>query len=123
MMIPSGENGDFDPMVHVEQQGPEQWIRIHGHHPHHRHDGIPRFPMGKHHDFFANKRFPEEREERFPMGKHHDFFAEKSFPEERDRERFQMGKHHDFFADKRFVEERQAGGFLRSVRKFLNGQF
>jgi len=104
MMIPSGENGDFDPMVHIEQQGPEQWLRIHRHHPHHlhhRHDGIPRFPMGKHHDFFANKRFPEER----------------------DRERFQMGKHHDFFADKRFVEERQAGGFLRSVRKFLNGQF
>jgi len=104
MMIPSAENGDFDPMVHVVREVAGRWIRIHRHHPrhlHHRRDGMLRFPMGKHHDFFADKRFPEERE-KFPMGKHHDFFADKRFGER---------------------EERQDGGFMRTIRKFLNGQF
>ena len=54
MMVVSGENGDFDPMVHVEV--PKRMVRIHRHH-HHR-----GFPMGKKHDFFANHRFREERD-------------------------------------------------------------
>lgn len=94
MMVPSGENGDFDTMVHVVG---------HRHHHHHRHGGMPRFPMGKHHDFFANKRFGEDREEGFPRERDHGSFAKQRFAEERDEER----------------EERPDGGFMRSVRKFL----
>lgn len=86
MIVATGENGDFEPMVHGEvRQVPERWVRIHPQrHHHHHHEGMP---MGKHHDFFANQRFREERDE--------------------------MGGQ----------EERHDGGFMRSVRKFLNGRF
>lgn len=130
-MIMAGGGGErqgkeFDPEMlrGGVRQIPERWVRFHHHH--HDHDGMQRFPFGKHHrDVFGKKSFrrsfrreedddEEEKEEKQKKRFRRPFRREEDEDEEEREEKQKKGQR----------EEREEGsgdgGFMKHIRKFLD---